>query len=270
MKSGLHCNVNNTDIQPPNSTLVVNDLGAYTQTYAHIHTPTVTRTIPAWVGSTRFITYTGCPLTHSLGVNARGCWPTPSSRWRRTLPSPWLITGKFTDKVHVLETHTSWGYCPWCEEHWCRALSRDRQSFSRDSNLKSCVVTRVAHISVYLVSRVTVFHVEGDATVDEDDACWIVQTVIDISRFHFCYSCLFCPPLFNITRFNIQWTKPIIGNAEIKDGIWWNDNKFWHWAWYLIDNERCGGAGYIVKKIDHGYRYFWLANAPPSCWRQCR
>ena len=81
--------------------------------------------------------------------------------------------------------HTYWGYCRWYEEHWGGGLSRDRQSFSRNSNLKSCVVTRVVHISVFLVSRVTVFHVEGDATVDEGDACLIGQTVIDISRFHF-------------------------------------------------------------------------------------
>ena len=36
------------------------------------------------------------------------------------------------------------------------------------------------HISVSLVSRVTVFLVEGDATVDEGDACLIGPTVIDI------------------------------------------------------------------------------------------
>ena len=59
------------------------------------------------------------------------------------------------------------------------------------------MVTRVVHISAFPLSRVTVFHVEGDATVDEGDACLIGQTVIDISRFHFRYSCLFCPPLFN-------------------------------------------------------------------------
>ena len=149
----------------------------------------------------------------SLGVNARGCRPTPSSRWRRTLSSPRLLTSKFTDTVHSLKTHTSWDYCRWCEEHWGGVSSRDRQSFSRDSNLKSCVVTRVVHISVFPVSRVTVFHVEGDATVDEGDACLIGQTVIDISRFHFCYSCLFCPTLFNITIFNTQWTKPITGQC---------------------------------------------------------
>ena len=59
------------------------------------------------------------------------------------------------------------------------------------------------HISVFPVSRVNVLRVEGDATVDEGDACLIGQTVIDISRFHFCYLCLFCP-LFNITRFKTQ------------------------------------------------------------------
>ena len=111
-------------------------------------------------------------------MNARGCRPTPSSRWRRTLSSPRLIAGKFTDTAHLLETQTSWGYCRWCEEHWGGVSSRDRQPFSRDSNLKSCVVTRVVHISVFPVSRVTVFHVEGDATVDEGDACLIGQTVI--------------------------------------------------------------------------------------------
>ena len=135
-------------------------------------------------------------FTNALGVNARGCRPTPSSRWRRTLPSPRLITGKFTDTAHSLDPHTSWGYCRWYEEHWGGVSSRDRQSFSRDPNLKSCVVTRVMHISVSPVSRVTVFEVEGDATVDEGDACLIGQTVIDI-----------------------------------------------------LDN---------VKKINHGYRYFWL------------
>ena len=127
----------------------------------------------------------GDEVTDALGVNARGCRPTPSSRWRRTLSSPRLITGKFAGTTHLLETHTSWGYCRWYEEHWGGGLSRDRQSFSRNSNLKSCVVTRVVHISVFPVSRVTVFHVEGDATVDEGDACLIGQTVIDISRFHF-------------------------------------------------------------------------------------
>ena len=148
----------------------------------------------------------------SLGVNARGCWPTPSSRWRRILSLPRLVTGKFTDTPHSWETHTSWCYCRWYEEHWDGVSSRHRLSFSRDSNLKSCVVTRVVRISVFLVSRVTVFHVEGDATVDEGDACLIGQMVIDISRFHFCYLCLFCP-LFNITRFKTQWTKPITGQC---------------------------------------------------------
>ena len=141
--------------------------------------------------------------TFSLGVNARGCRPTPSSTWRGTRSSPQLITGKFTDTAHLLETHTSWGYCYWYEEQWGGVSSRDRQSFSRDSNLKSCVVTRVMHISVFPVSRVTVFHVEGDAKVDEGDACLIGHMVIDLSCFHFCYSCLFCP-LFNIIRFKIQ------------------------------------------------------------------
>ena len=111
---------------------------------------------------------------------------TPSSRWRRTLPSIRLIIGKLTDTAHLLDTHTSWGYCRWYEEHWGGVSSHDKQSFSRNSNLKSCVVTRVIHISVFPVSRVTVFHVEGDATVDEGDACLIGQTVIDISRFRFC------------------------------------------------------------------------------------
>ena len=129
-----------------------------------------------------------CP--RALGVNARGCRSTPSSRWRRTLSSPRLITGKFTDTAHLLETHTSWGYCRWCEEHWHGVSSRHRQSFSRDSNLKSCLVTWEVHISIFPVSRVTVFRVEGDAMVDEGEACLISQTVIDISRFHFCYSCL--------------------------------------------------------------------------------
>ena len=142
-------------------------------------------------------------IATSLGANARGCRPTPSSRWRRTLSSPRLITGKLTDTAHLLETHTSWGYCRWYEEHWGGVSSRDKQSFSRYSYLKSCVVMRVMHISVFPVSRVTVFHVEGDATVDEGDACLIGQTVIDISRFHVCCSCLFCP-LFNITRFKTQ------------------------------------------------------------------
>ena len=41
------------------------------------------------------------------------------------------------------------------------------------------------HISVFPVSRETVFPVEGDATVDEGDACLIGKTVIDISRFRF-------------------------------------------------------------------------------------
>ena len=123
---------------------------------------------------------------HALGVNARGCRPTPSSRWQRTLSSPRLITGKLTDTAHLLEAHTSWGYCRWYEEHWGGVSSRDKQSFSRNSNLKCCVVTRVMHISVFPVSRVTVFPVEGDATVDEGDACLIGQTVIDISRFCFC------------------------------------------------------------------------------------
>ena len=132
-------------------------------------------------------------------MNARGCRPTPSSRWRRTLSSPRLLTGKFTDTAHPLETHTSWGYCRWCEEHWGWVSSRDRQPFGRDSNLKSCVVTRVVQISVFPVSRVTVFHVEGGATVDEGDACLTGQTVIDISRFLYCYLWLFCLPPFNIT-----------------------------------------------------------------------
>ena len=143
------------------------------------------------------------PLRASLGVNARGCRPTPSSRWRRTLSSPRQVTGKFTDAAHLLESHNSWGYCRWYEEHWGGVSSRDRQSLSRDSNLKSCMVTRVMHISVFPVSRVTVFHVEGDATVDEGDACLIGQVVIEMSGFHFCFSCHFCP-LFNITRFKTQ------------------------------------------------------------------
>ena len=42
------------------------------------------------------------------------------------------------------------------------------------------------HISVFSVSRVTAFPVEGDATVVEGNACLIGQTVIDISRFRFC------------------------------------------------------------------------------------
>ena len=140
---------------------------------------------------------------YALGVNARGCRPTPSSRWRRILSSPRLVTGKLTDTAHLLETHASWGYCRWYEEHWGGVSSRDRWSFSRDSNLKSCVVTRVMHISVFPVSRVNFFLVEGDATVDGGDACLIGQTVVDISPFHFCYSCLFCL-LFNITRFRTQ------------------------------------------------------------------
>ena len=41
-------------------------------------------------------------------------------------------------------------------------------------------------ISVFPVSRVAVFPVEGDATVDEGDACLFSQTVIDISPFRFC------------------------------------------------------------------------------------
>ena len=65
------------------------------------------------------------------------------------------------------------------------------------------MVTRVMRISLFPVSRVTVFRVEGDAAVDEGDACLIGQTVIDISRFHFCYSCLFYPRA-NITRFKTQ------------------------------------------------------------------
>ena len=89
----------------------------------------------------------------TLGANARGCRPTPSSRWRRTLPSLRLITGKFTDTAHLLKTHTSWGYCRWYEEHWGGVSSRDRQSFSRNSNLKSCVMTRVVRISVYSLLR---------------------------------------------------------------------------------------------------------------------
>ena len=111
----------------------------------------------------------------SLGVNARGCQPTPSSRWRKTLSSPRLITGKFTDTVHLLETHASWGYCRWCEVHWGSVSSHDRQLFSRDSNLKSCMVMRAVHISVLPVWRVTVFHIEGDVTVDEGGACLIGQ-----------------------------------------------------------------------------------------------
>ena len=122
---------------------------------------------------------------------------------KMALSSPRLVTGKLTDTAHLLETHTSWGYCRWYEEHWGGVSSRDRQSFNCNFNLKRCVVTRVMHISVFPMSRVTVFHVEGDATVDEGDACLIGQTVIDISRFHFCYSCLLCP-LFNITRFKTQ------------------------------------------------------------------
>ena len=145
----------------------------------------------------------GNPLvTSSTGVNARGCRPT-SSRWRRTLSPPRSVTGKLTDTAHLLETHTSWGYCHWYEEHRSGVSSRDRQSFRRDSNLKSYVVTRVMHISVFPVSRVTVFRIEGDATVAEGDACLIGQTVIDISRFHFCNPFLFCL-LFNITRFCTQ------------------------------------------------------------------
>ena len=108
-----------------------------------------------------------------------------------------------TRRINLLETHTSWDYCRWYQEHWGGVSSRDKQSFSHDSNLKSCVVTRVMHISVFPVSRVTFFHVEGDATVDEGDACLIAQAVIDKPRFHFCYSCLF-RPLFNITRFTTQ------------------------------------------------------------------
>ena len=120
---------------------------------------------------------------YALGANARGCQPTPSSRWRRTLPSPRLITGKFTDTAHLLETHTSWGYSRWYEEHWGGVSSRERQSFSRDSNLKSCVVTRVMHISVSPVFRVTVFEVEGDTTVDEGDACLIGQRWLTYHAF---------------------------------------------------------------------------------------
>ena len=100
-------------------------------------------------------------------------------------------------------THTSWGYFRWYEPHWRGVSSRDRQSFSRDSNSKSCVVMRVMRISLFPVSKVTVFRVEGDAAVDEGDACLIGRTVIDTSRFHFCYSCLF-GPLVNITRFKTQ------------------------------------------------------------------
>ena len=143
------------------------------------------------------------PVLLPLGVNARGCRPTPSLRWRRTPSSPRLITGKFTDTAHLLETHTSWGYCRWYEEHWGGVSSRDRQSFSRDSNLKSCMVTRVMYISVFPVSRVTVFYVEGDATVDEGDACLIGLTVIDIHAFISAIHVSFCP-LFNIARFKTQ------------------------------------------------------------------
>ena len=139
------------------------------------------------------------------------------SRWRRNRSSLRLITGKLTDTAHLLETHTSWGHCRWYGEHWGGVSSRDEQSFSRNSNLKSCVVTRVMHISVFPVSRVTVFPVEGDATVDEGHVCLIGQTVI-ISPFHFCYSSLFWP--CSILP-DIKHNKPnqLLGNVDIKDGI---------------------------------------------------
>ena len=173
------------------------------------------------IATQKFITYFGLV---ALGANARGCRPTPSSRWRRTPSSLRLVTGKFTDAAHLLETHTSWGYCRWHEAHWGRVSSRDRQSFSRDSNLKSCVGTRVVCISLFPVSRVTVFRVEGAAAVDEGDACLIGQTVIDISRFHFCYCVSFVPwPILQDLKHN----KPnqLLGNTEIKDAIRWSNNK---------------------------------------------
>ena len=159
----------------------------------------------------------------TLGVNARGCRPTPSSRWRRTLSSPRLITGKFTDTAHLLETHTSWAYCRWYEEQWGGVSSRDRrQSFSRDSYLKSCVVTRVMHISVFPMSRVTVFHVEGAATVDEGDTCLIGQTVIDISHFHFSAIHVSFVPCSILPKRNEP--NQLLGNAKITDAIWWNND----------------------------------------------
>ena len=57
---------------------------------------------------------------------------------------------------------------------------------------------------------------------------------------------------------DLKHNKPnqLLGNAEIKDAISWNNDKFWHRVWYFIDNEKCRGVGHIVKKINHGYRYF--------------
>ena len=55
------------------------------------------------------------------------------------------------------------------------------------------------HISVFPVSRVNLFLVEGDATVDEGDACLIGQTVVYlpfISVIHVSFvSCSILPDL---------------------------------------------------------------------------
>ena len=86
------------------------------------------------------------------------------------------------------------------------------------------------HISVFPVSRVALFHVEGDATVDKGDAWLIGQTVIDKSRPISAIHVSFVP--CSILPY-LKHNKPnqLPGSAEIKDAIWWNNNKFWHMAW---------------------------------------
>ena len=142
-------------------------------------------------------------MNSALGVNARGCRPTPSSRWRTTTSSPRKVTGEFTDMVHFVETHLSWGYYRWHERHWDGASSRASRA-SRNSTLKSRVETRVMHIFVFPMSWVTVCLIEGDAMMDESDACLISQTVINISRFHFCY---LCPVVKDIFFTHFPWAR---------------------------------------------------------------
>ena len=168
----------------------------------------------------------------SLGANARGCRPTPSSRWRRTLASPRLITGKFTDTAHLLETHTSWGYCHWYEEHWGGVSSRDRQSLRGDEV--------DAHFSFPGVegdcfrSRGWRHGGRGWRMLNWSDRDWHIT--LSFLLFMSFAPCSILPDL--------KHNKPnqLLGNVEIKDAIWWNNNKFWHWAWYLTDNERGGGT----------------------------
>ena len=71
----------------------------------------------------------------------------------------------------------------------------------------------MVHISVFPVSRVTVFHVEGDATVDEGDACLIGHTVIAFNAFFSAIRVSFVLPCSILPDLKHNEPNQLLGNA---------------------------------------------------------